>query len=62
MWWGMCRTEDDYDFAAYGNYGQFIYVSPHKDLIIVRFGERYGIDASDWLEMFYEFSSAIEAS
>jgi CubicO group peptidase (beta-lactamase class C family) len=60
MWWGMNRGEGDYDFIAEGNHGQTIYVSPGKNLIIVRHAERYGIPALDWVEMFYEFASDIE--
>ena len=33
MWWGLRRGGDSYDFAALGNRGQFIYVSPDKNLI-----------------------------
>jgi CubicO group peptidase (beta-lactamase class C family) len=42
MWWGIQRDEQSYDFFALGNHGQFIYISPAKNLIILRFGESYG--------------------
>ena len=42
MWYGYLR-DGGYDFAAEGDHGQFIYVSPHKNLIIVRNGLKYGI-------------------
>lgn len=61
MWWGLRRGEGEYDYAAIGKYGQCIYVSPHKDLIIVRNGEQYGIESSEWLKIFYQFASDIEA-
>jgi CubicO group peptidase (beta-lactamase class C family) len=61
MWYGLERGNNDYDFFAYGKYGQFIYVSPSKDLIIVRNGEQYGIDPFGWIEMFYLFASTIES-
>jgi CubicO group peptidase (beta-lactamase class C family) len=57
MWWGLARDGAADDFAALGNHGQFIYISPHKNLIIVRHGEKYGIDSFDWLHLFYEFAS-----
>ena len=59
MWWGIQRDEQDYDFMALGNHGQFIYISPQKNLIILRFGETYGeiTGADGWVEMFYEFAS-----
>lgn len=60
MWWGRHRTDGNYDFSARGKHGQFVYVSPHKNLIIVRNGERYGIDGYQWLEAFFQFASALE--
>ena len=62
MWWGIQRDAEHYDFMALGNHGQFIYVSPHKNLLILRFGESYGEfgGAQGWVDMFYEFSSQLE--
>ena len=42
-----------------GDHGQFIYVSPAKNLIIVRNGLEYGYDWSwaDWIEAAYQFAS-----
>jgi CubicO group peptidase (beta-lactamase class C family) len=57
MWWGMTRDHGSYDFTAYGNKGQFIYVSPEMNLVIVRNGVEYGIPAEKWLTLFYEFAS-----
>jgi len=59
MWWGIQRDENTYDFIALGNHGQFIYISPSKDLIILRFGESYGEfgGAQGWVELFYKFAS-----
>jgi CubicO group peptidase (beta-lactamase class C family) len=59
MWYGLPRSDGDYDFSAVGNHGQFIYVSPQADLIIVRNGERYGIHYDEWLQIFYQFASSI---
>jgi CubicO group peptidase (beta-lactamase class C family) len=59
MWWGYARQADAYDFAAEGDKGQFIYVSPSKQLVIVRNGIDYGIPAREWIELFYEFAEAI---
>jgi CubicO group peptidase (beta-lactamase class C family) len=60
MWYGFLRGEGGYDFAAEGDHGQFIYVSPAKKLIIVRNGLEYGHDWSwaDWIELAYEFAGA----
>jgi len=59
MWWGIQRDEHNYDFIALGNHGQFIYISPQKNLIILRFGESYGEfgGAQGWVDMFYEYAS-----
>jgi hypothetical protein len=59
MWWGIQRDEQNYDFMALGNHGQFIYISPQKDLIILRFGESYGEydSAQGWVDMFDKFAS-----
>ena len=57
MWWGMARAGDAYDFAARGDKGQIIYVSPHKNIVIVRHGIDFGIPAAEWIELFYEFAS-----
>jgi CubicO group peptidase (beta-lactamase class C family) len=57
MWWGMARERGSYDFSAEGNKGQFIYVSPQKNLIIVRNGIEYGLRSEEWFKLFYEFAS-----
>ena len=57
MWYGLFRGEGDYDFAAEGDKGQFIYVSPHKNLVIVRNGIEYGLVSDDWVALFYDFAT-----
>jgi CubicO group peptidase (beta-lactamase class C family) len=59
MWWGIRRSNGQYDFFALGNHGQFIYISPHKNLIIARNGERYGLEAAKWINIFCRFAGAI---
>jgi len=64
MWWGIKRDENSYDFFAMGNFGQFIYVSPDKNLIIVRNGMSYGEgmendDIDWWPIIFYEFANRL---
>ncbi len=58
MWWGWIRGDDGYDFYAEGDKGQFLYMSPSRNLIIVRHGEKYGTGA--WPEIFYEAAGRIE--
>jgi len=57
MWWGMARDDGSYDFTAEGDKGQFIFVSPENNMVIVRNGTKYGIDSHEWVKLFYEFAS-----
>jgi len=53
FWWGYSREEGAYDFSAEGNKGQMIYVSPLKNVIIVRNGKDYG-GVDNWTDVVYE--------
>ena len=59
MWYGYFRGDSGYDFTGEGDHGQFIYVSPHKNLIIIRNGIEYGQDWNwePWIKAFYQFAS-----
>jgi CubicO group peptidase (beta-lactamase class C family) len=64
MWWGEKCNPESQDFLATGDYGQFIYVSPAKDLIIVRNGESYGVKSSGeewvvWADAFCQFAKSL---
>ncbi|MGB2896635.1 MAG: serine hydrolase [Anaerolineales bacterium] len=59
-WESEMHGESDYDYYAEGHHGQEIYVSPSKNLIIVRNGEAYGEFGQTWPDIFYKFASAIE--
>lgn len=52
QWWIPTQTGD---FMAEGILGQFIYVNPHKDLIIVRLGKKTG--EADWQGTFINLAS-----
>lgn len=57
MWWIVSRTNGPADFAAMGNYGQFVYVSPRHRLVIVRNGSGYGgMVGTAWLARFKRFA------
>ncbi len=56
MWWGLARPDGTYAFAAEGDRGQFIYVSPAHNLVIVRFGTEYGLPSSNWIDLFSRFA------
>ncbi len=42
MWWGYAPRGGRRDFFAFGRYGQFIYIAPDKNLVIVRNGTSDG--------------------
>jgi len=43
-WWIVSRPEKPHDIAAIGAHGQYLYISPKNNIIIVRTGK----DGSDW--------------
>lgn len=53
MWYGRLRDGERADFFAAGDHGQFIFVSPANDLIIVRNGTSYGESPTMWIDAFY---------
>jgi hypothetical protein len=57
MWYTLERADGGYDFAAEGDKGQFIYVSPRYDLVIVRNGTEFGMGSAEWTNLFYDFAS-----
>lgn len=52
FWWGWLRDDGMRDFLAAGNHGQFIFVSPPRNLVIVRLGTGYGVPYPEWGRMF----------
>ena len=52
QWW---LPSEKGDFAAKGILGQFIYVNPNKNLIIVRLGKNYG--DVEWMDVFASLAS-----
>lgn len=54
-WWGNQRDDGSYDYYARGKYGQFIYVSPVSDTVIVRTGPSTG-QIQDWPKIFEQLA------
>ena len=54
MWYGRLRDGQPADFAAEGDHGQYIYVSPANGVIIVRNGTAYGVAPDKWIDAFYQ--------
>lgn len=44
FWWVDDERGAPDDFYARGNHGQFIYISPARNVVIVRFGKRFGFE------------------
>ncbi len=60
FWWGKNRAENKHDFFAMGNKGQYLYIIPSKNIVILRLGIEYGLFTPaplSWPELFYQFGS-----
>jgi CubicO group peptidase (beta-lactamase class C family) len=49
-------------YSARGNHGQLIYVAPDRDLVMVRFGTRFGLEghSEDWVRVFDELAERFD--
>jgi CubicO group peptidase (beta-lactamase class C family) len=63
MWWGSRCGQEGRDFFAWGNLGQFVYVSTGSRLIIVRNGEQYGLhgEGEEWAALFCRFARELKS-
>jgi CubicO group peptidase (beta-lactamase class C family) len=62
FWW-VDTPDGKHHFSARGNYGQYIYVAPEKDLVIVRLGKEEGERGYDyWISLFEELSTKLDPS
>jgi CubicO group peptidase (beta-lactamase class C family) len=59
FWWGERRPDGGHDFAARGNHGQMVFVSPRNDVVIVRHGWRYGLPGGGWFERARRMADAL---
>jgi CubicO group peptidase (beta-lactamase class C family) len=57
-WWGTRRANGLYDFTAVGHLGQYIFVRPDKNLILVRFGTETDTSVN-WFVLFQELAARI---
>jgi CubicO group peptidase (beta-lactamase class C family) len=57
MWYGMFREEGHPDISAEGDRGQYIFVSPQSNIIIVRNGFEFGNTPIDWMDGFFQFAT-----
>src|SRR5215204_5901872 len=62
FWW-VNTPEGKEHFSARGNYGQYIYVAPEKDLVIVRLGKEEGeLGYGYWTSLFEKLSTKLDTS
>lgn len=57
-WWGLKVGDTSFDYIAIGHLGQFIYVCPEKNIIIVRNGFKWG-EINWWPKLFREIVELI---
>jgi len=57
-WWGTKRENGLYDFTAAGHLGQYIFVRPDQNLVIVRFGTETDTRV-DWFLKFPELAQML---
>ncbi len=61
-WWWV-DTEREGRFYARGNKGQFVYVDPATDVVVVRLGREEGLEASgDWPALLRDVADRVAAS
>jgi CubicO group peptidase (beta-lactamase class C family) len=58
FWW--LDSDHPGRFYAFGKYGQFVYVAPDADVVVVRFGRDSGVDRVAWLSAFGDVADQLE--
>jgi CubicO group peptidase (beta-lactamase class C family) len=58
FWW--IDVERPGRFYALGKYGQYIYVAPDADAVVVRFGRDWGLGNNTWLATFRDLADQLE--
>ena len=51
FWWGVTRPKGDYYFAAFGLWGQFIFVFPTQRMVIVRTAGNWSPGPTAWAQI-----------
>jgi Beta-lactamase len=58
-WWIDMQRLDR--FYALGNFGQYVYVAPDADAVIVRFGRDWGVENDTWVATFRGIADGLAA-
>lgn len=56
LWWGKVQADGSYDYMAWGAQGEFIFVSPKAQIVIVRFGIDEGA-VGNWFDIFEDVAA-----
>jgi len=59
FWWGNSRGADDYSFEAIGRWGQFIFVAPRANVVVVRTAGNLGLDIEQWPQVFQYIADSV---
>lgn len=59
FWWIDGKRPDS--FYAFGNYGQYIYVDPRADMVVVRLSSDWGFGNEQWLATFRDIADQLAA-
>jgi len=59
FWWGNSRGAGDYNFEAIGKWGQFIFVAPRANVVIVRTAGNLGLDLEQWPQVFQYIADSV---
>ena len=62
FWWGNSRGPGDYNFEAIGRWGQFIFVAPRANVVIVRTAGDLGLDLEQWPQVFQYIADSVSGS
>jgi len=57
-WWWIDTKRPGRYYAA-GNKGQYVYVAPDKDAVVVRMGRDFGVDFEQWLRTLRRTADAL---
>jgi CubicO group peptidase (beta-lactamase class C family) len=55
MWYSFANEKGGYDYFAHGNHGQYLYISPENNTVIVRTGNEEG-ELDTWIDVLYQIS------